>query len=156
MILLRKATKNDSEFLFTLRNEESVRRVSGNPESISRETHEKWFEEKLTSSAAVIFIAEENGSAIAYVRFEVIQKDTASISVALVPSARGKGNGTRIITQATTRFLDEHPALSEVRAYINLGNEASEKSFSAAGYEPKGDSERGGMRQHLLISKKKR
>lgn len=150
-ITLRKAQKDDSEFLFNLRNEEAVRRVSGNSESISFETHSAWFAKKLAGAASVIFITEEEGIPIAQIRFDIEGKDNADISIAVVASKRGKGYGATIIKAATTRFLEEHRDVSAVSAFINLGNEASRKSFAKAGYKDRGESNKSGLQRHLFV-----
>lgn len=149
--ILRKATEEDSEFLYHLRNEETVRHFSLNPDPIIWETHRTWFEKKLASPDSVIFVVEKNGTAIAQTRFDLVDAVHADINIAVVSEFRGKGYGTEIIKKTTVLFLTEHPAVSLVRAYINLGNEASRKSFAKAGYVLQGESNHGGLRRTLLV-----
>lgn len=137
--------------MFDLRNDESVRRVSGNPEPISFETHSAWFAKKLTLTTSRIFIIEEQESPIAQTRFDLEGNGSAVISIAVIESHRGKGYGSRIIREATDTFFKEYSDVFTIRALINPGNEASLKSFAKAGYERKGESEEGGIMRHLLV-----
>ncbi len=152
---LRKATPNDLEFLFNLRNEEVVRRFSLNSELISLDTHKKWFERKMASQDSVIFIAEKDSEPIAQTRFDLVGEDTAEVSIAVAADFRGKGYGTEILKQTTRLFLDSHPNVLMVRAYIELDNAASLRSFTKAGYRLKGESNDGGKTRHFLIFPKK-
>ncbi len=153
-ILLRNATENDSRFLFDLRNETAVRRVSGNPDPISFETHSAWFERKLKDGGSMMFIVEEEGVPIAQTRFDTEGKH-ATISIAVVEKLRGKGYGSRIIRSATETFLSARPDIAEVRALINQGNEASLRSFAKAGFTEKGTKEEGGLVRHLFMFERK-
>lgn len=147
---LRKATQSDSRFLFELRNDESVRRVSRSMGLIALAEHEAWLAKKLASSDCVLFIVEENGAPIAQIRFDRNGAESAEVSIAVVPALRGKGYGTRIIHNATRMFLQEFQDIHAVSAYVNRGNEASLRSFTKAGYRRMEDVEDGGAVRHLL------
>ena len=149
-INLRKAAPEDLEFLFNLRNEESVRAVSFNSAPIDLDTHRRWFEKKLASSGSVIFIAEIGSLPIAQVRFDA-DGPRAEVGIAVVKSFRGKGHGTEILKQASSRFLKEFQKIKTVNAFINLGNDISLRSFSKAGYRHIGKSDHGGLTRHLMI-----
>src|SRR3989338_1386609 len=149
-LALRKANKSVSRFLFELRNEEEVRCVSRNTAPIAFSDHKKWFEKKLASSVSLILIAEENGTPIAQTRFDA-KGQYAEVSVAVVSAFRGKGYGTKIIADATKLFFKKYTKVFAVRAYANLGNAASVKSFSRAGYRHLGEVDDEGTTRHLLV-----
>lgn len=147
---LRVAKKDDSRFLFTLRNEEAVRLVSRQQDPIRFSDHEKWFEKKLQDSGSLILIAEESGTPIAQTRFDV-RDQTAEISIAVVSLFRGKGYGTRVIMEATKHFFLKYREVRLVRAFANIGNDASVRSFVKAGYRHLGEVDDGGTKRHLLV-----
>lgn len=151
---LRKAELTDLKFLFNLRNEESVKKVSLNSAPIDFDAHSKWFEKKLAVSDNVIFIAEIDSlpivQPVAQTRFD-LDGNSAEVNIAVVAGFRGKGYGTEILKTAAARFFKEFPETKTVRAFINLGNDASLKSFTKAGYKYIGKSEEGGLMRHLMI-----
>lgn len=151
---LRPARKEDSQFLFDLRNEEAVRCVSSNPDPISLETHHHWFEKKLASKESVIFIAEEEGTSFAQTRFDIVDEETADISIAVIATKRGKGYGALLIGEATKCFLSLHPKVSLVRAFIKPENAASLRSFLKAGYLADRETTQNGVRFVLLIRRR--
>lgn len=148
---LRKATQSDSRFLFELRNDESVRCVSRNTSAITFAEHETWFGKKLQSPDSFLLIAEERGTPIAQIRFDRTDAQSAEVSIAVSAAFRGKGYGTKIISEATRLFLTRHPDIREIRAYVNRGNEASLRSFAKADYRREKDAEDAGAVRHLLV-----
>ena len=132
--ILRKATRNDARFLFELRNEISVRQASFNTNEISFEAHTTWLAKKLSDPRTVLYIAETDGRPTAQIRFDLEEHSVAEISIAVIPSQRGHGFGTRLISKATTYFFRENPQITRVHAYIKKNNEASLQSFMKAGY----------------------
>lgn len=149
-IHLRKAAPGDLKFLFNLRNEESVRAVSLNSAPVDLNIHRKWFEKKLASSDSAIFIAEIGSSPVAQVRFDA-DGQSAEVSIAVVKDFRGKGYGAEILKAAAARFFSEFPDVKTIRAFINLGNDASLRSFGKAGYKLVGESDEGGLTRHLMV-----
>lgn len=151
-LTLRKAKKGDSRFLFELRNEEAVRLVSRNTKPIAFSDHEKWFEKKLTDPLSCMLVVEENGMRIAQTRCDVHSGgQEAEISIALISTFRGKGYGTKIIAKATAFFFEKYPEVLTVRAYTNLGNIASVRSFTKADYRSLGEVDDEGTRRHLFV-----
>ena len=152
-LFLRRATKDDSTFLFTLRNEETVRHFSLTTDPIDHAVHEKWFAKRLASADSVIFIAEVAGAPIAQVRFDRAGRE-AEVSIAVVAAFRGKGYGTGIISEATKKCFDVFPDVGRVVAHINMDNAASEKSFTKAGYLSEGETEQNGVKRKQLVFRK--
>lgn len=154
-LILRKADLRDSKFLFDLRNEESVRRVSLNDKPITSEEHRRWFEKKIADPNALLLIAEIGSEPIAQVRFDA-RGEEAEVSVAVVKDWRGKGYGTEILRQSARLCFKNFPAVERIRAFINLGNDSSVRSFSKAGYQYRERSEEGGLTRNLLILERER
>mgnify|MGYP001558091807 CR=1 FL=1 len=151
-VSLRRAERVDSEFLFALRNDAEVRRLSLNQAPLDSETHRGWFAKKLADHNSAIFIAEIEGAPIGQVRFDVREENPreAEVSIALVAEFRGKGYGNRILKSAAERFFALFPDAATLYAYINLGTEASLRSFQKAGYTLLGESTRGGQTRHEM------
>ena len=156
-IKIRKALLEDSEFLFNLRNEESVRKVSGNPNIIPWENHQAWFKKRLVNPKSIIFIIELEGQSIAQTRYDLggngtaLDGSDAEVSIAVAKDFRGKGLGTEILKKTAEKFWETFPEIKTIRAFINLGNEASVRSFSKAGYRLIGQSNHNGLVQNEMI-----
>jgi len=150
---IRKALLGDSDFLFQLRNEESVRLVSLHGDPISLEVHQRWFANKLGNSNSVIFIAETDGVPIAQTRFDVIGND-AEVSIAVVKEYRGKGYGSEILRKTSRECFEMFPDLKVINAFINFGNDNSARSFSKAGYSYDRISENGGLTRRVMVIKR--
>lgn len=131
---LRRVEPRDSDFLFNLRNDELVRRLSRQTELISFDTHKKWFEKKMSKQDSIIFIAENGTEPIAQTRFDFIGENSAEVNIAVSRDFRGKGYGTEILKEATNLFLSSHPNVVVIQAFIRPENTASIKSFTKAGF----------------------
>jgi len=131
---LRRVEPRDSDFLFNLRNDVLVRRLSRRTEIISADIHKKWFEKKMSGRESVIFVAEDGALPIAQTRFDFTGENSAEVNIAVSADFRGRGYGTKILKEATNLFLNSHPNIAAVHAFIKPENAASLKSFSKAGY----------------------
>lgn len=147
---IRKVRVKDSEFLFMLRNEESVRAVSLNSAPITWEAHQRWFEKKLANPNSMIYISESDSSPIAQTRYDV-NGESAEVSISVVIEFRGKGYGSEILKRTAEKFFRNFPFVKTVKAYINMGNVISLRSFAKAGYQLIGNSEEGGLTRNLMI-----
>ncbi len=134
-IQLRKATIKDLQFLFDLRNEEAVRKVSFNSDPIGLETHKNWLEKKLAGNESVLLIAEEDSRPVAQVRFDWIDSREAEINVAVTERFRGRGYGSEILKKSSERFFSDFPDCGKIHAFIKSDNKASIRSFEKAGYK---------------------
>ena len=134
-IQLRRVNLKDLEFIFNLRNEESVRLASFNSDPISLETHQNWLERKLAGSDSVLFIAEEDSRSIAQVRFDWINTAEAEVSVAVTEKFQGRGYGSEILKKSSAEFFKEFPNCAKIYAFIKPDNKASVRSFAKAGYQ---------------------
>ncbi len=148
---IRKLKLEDSEFLFNLRNEEAVRLVSLNSNPISLDTHSQWFQKKLESQNSIIFISEVDSLPIGQTRYDLLNPKEAEVSIAVTSNFRGKGYGTEILKRTAKQFFQDFPGVEMIYAFINLGNEASLRSFAKAGYRLLGKSDLGGLTRNQMI-----
>lgn len=130
---IRQATARDSEALWKLANEPSVRANSFNPEPIPWSAHEAWFAEKLTSPATCIWIAEYRGMFAGQIRYDRVEKNVAEIGFALHPSVRGRGFGTSMLRQSCAASCQKLEVRS-VRGFVMQNNTPSAKAFFKAGF----------------------
>jgi RimJ/RimL family protein N-acetyltransferase len=133
---LRAAEPRDSELLLQWRNEPSTRTQFFDSREVERGAHEDWLRRKLAARrTARLFILEWNGTPIGQARIDATGDGCGEISVSLDTGARGQGFGLELIGRATERAADELD-LDAVEARIKATNEASRRSFAAAGYAP--------------------
>lgn len=134
VIVIREATRADSENLLTWRNHCSVRAVSRNANLIDKTTHEAWLKAVLSDPDRVLLIGECQGKAIGVARFDICV-DEAEVSVYLAPDHKDEGFGSELLL-AAEQWLDEHrPAVLSIRAEVLENNEPSHRLFRACGYQ---------------------
>ena len=130
---LRRAEKNDSRFLFALRNDEKVRKNSFHTEKISYEQHETWFERKLSEPQTKIFILEKEMQPMGQIRVEIAE-NAAEISYALCREFRGKGYAKWMLAELE-RLAVEKNWCDKLIAEVKRENTASKKIFRYLEYK---------------------
>src|SRR5438132_12167694 len=141
-VVLRPASREDAELLFTWANDPDVRRVSFSTAPIPWEEHVDWLEARLRDPDALVFVALSEGASVGTVRFE-LRGDRATISVALAPHARGRGLGQQTVAAGVEEVL-RATSVSVVNAVVKDGNAASKQAFLAAGFSVDGRMSVGG------------
>ncbi|MDD5431145.1 MAG: GNAT family N-acetyltransferase [Candidatus Pacebacteria bacterium] len=134
-VVLRKAVKEDEDFIFRLRNEEAVRNASFDSRPIDLAVHKKWFEDKLASAASVIYVAEADSVPAGMVRFDETDESSAGVNIAITENYRGKGYGKKILAISAKKYFEDKPDIKNIYAYIKPDNRHSVEAFSRAGYE---------------------
>jgi UDP-2,4-diacetamido-2,4,6-trideoxy-beta-L-altropyranose hydrolase len=141
---LRPVADRDCRQVWLWANDTNARRVSFSSEPIPWSEHEAWFADRLTDSSFLGWIASNRkGETVGFVRFER-NEDDAIISVLIDAAHRGVGYGERLITLGAQRCFAQWSVASVV-AFIKLGNGASLKVFTNAGFRTAGDSTVGGQ-----------
>lgn len=130
---LRNAQINDSEDVFSWRNDPHSRSMFIEQEKVTWETHQNWFKKSLENPMRLILIATSDQKNIAVIRFDFLStsKNHAVISINLKPECRGKGIAVPLLIEAE-KFLPKD--CSKISAEIKQENSASIKSFERAGY----------------------
>lgn len=136
-LILRNATIEDGAFLLALRNERDVRSQSKHTEIISDETHRNWLEQHLHSSDSAVWIIEQQGEKLGYVRAQRLDQPARAgtwlLSIALQSSFRGQRYGTWAVREAC-RMLRANFGAQAVIAEVLNGNAASLKLFQSTGF----------------------
>ncbi len=131
-IKLRNADISDKDILLEWRNNPKIREQSFNSEIISREEHEKWFNDVLKREDIILLIGVLENKKIGQVRFN-LNDEKAKISVNAAPEFIGKGLGHILIVKGCN-FLFENTFCVEIIAEIKPQNTASIKAFSKSGF----------------------
>lgn len=135
-LLIRNVTAQDSEEVFTWRNEIGVRRFSQNQDPIIEEIHTKWFLDRLKRVADEPFMIFEHGAErVGFVRFDFdAELDQFAISIIVNPLFRGKGYGKTILKKAIEKVLESNPK-AVFYAEVHCKNQSSKSLFLNAGFQ---------------------
>ncbi|OGF74036.1 hypothetical protein A3J56_01705 [Candidatus Giovannonibacteria bacterium RIFCSPHIGHO2_02_FULL_46_20] len=133
---LRKAMITDSDFLFNLRNEESVRAASWSTDPIPFETHQAWMSRLLANSNRELFVAEAEGVPAGQIHYDFDDASTfAEVGISFSRKYRGKGFGSEALQRTATVVFSNHPLVTTLYAHIKPDNAGSAGSFAKAGYQ---------------------
>ena len=141
---INKLSKKNSNFLFNLRNEISVRKFSRNKKVIKYEDHLKWLKKKSKDKNYKIIIFSNNkGQNVGYVRLK-IKKLNVYVSIAILKKFRNKGFSKILLSLAENKIKNKN-LLAEVNKK-NLKSISLFHSLNYYKYKDNGD---------FLIMKKK-
>ena len=129
----RQAELGDTDNLYILSNEKLVRNNSIHPENIIYKDHVNWFQKVLSDEKYLILVVEQGGGFVGQVKFN-LDNTSATISLSLNDSQRGKGIGSRIILESVEFLINLKYGLHDIIAYIKNDNIASIRSFEKAGF----------------------
>lgn len=133
---LRPAVPGDETLLLSWANDPQTRAASRIHEPIDAADHHRWLEQRLaTPDDARIWIGESDGAPFGVVRFERRAIDAFEVSITVAPDARGRGLA-RPLLEAGIGAAREAFGPVTVLADILPGNDASIRSFTAAGFRP--------------------
>jgi RimJ/RimL family protein N-acetyltransferase len=134
-IQYHKATIEDSSFLLSVRNQESVRLNSRNSTEITEVSHVLWFKQRLKDEAlrGPILIFSIGNSLIGYSRIDLLNQDSAILSIALDIEYRNIGLG-RSILQLTVDHGTNSMGVRTFEALISEQNFASKRIFQICGF----------------------
>ncbi len=125
---------DDAKLLYQWRNDPVVRANSFHSDEIDFASHEKWLKEKLASEMSLIYIVFIGSEAVGQIRLEQQNPYTAVISYSVADTWRGRGYGTKILEQITTKLKADKAEIRELLAYVKFGNPASKRAFEKASF----------------------
>ncbi len=148
---LRRALAQDCRLIWDWANDPELRAASFSTEHIPWENHVHWYTAKLADPNCFLFIGVDGtATPIGLIRFEQNGRE-GLVSVAVSPSARGRGYGSALIIRGVEQFFIESKA-EIINAYIKPDNPRSLRSFEKAGFKLKGMAEvRGSQAQHHVL-----
>ncbi len=127
--MLRLATPEDAETIFTWRNRPEVIELSTLKKAVTWPEHLQWYKEAIKGTDTLLYIIESD---IGMVRLDRIGAE-AFISITILDEYQGKGLGICAINSAT-REAFSHWDIKRVVAHIREDNERSIKVFKKCSY----------------------
>jgi RimJ/RimL family protein N-acetyltransferase len=90
----------------------------------------------VTSPNSQAWLCYEEGQAVAQIQLDTYEDKVGSIDLAVNPSLRCQGIGTKVLREFVTSSLVPH--LNYLEARIEMDNLASQKVFMKVGFAPRG------------------
>jgi RimJ/RimL family protein N-acetyltransferase len=133
VVSLRPAEPSDEARLLEWRNEATTRAASLTGGEVSADDHHRWLTGKLGDPDTALFVVLDGAEPIGQVRLDRLDDELAEVSIGLAPEARGRGVGREALRLAAG---EARPRLgvTQLSARVKPDNEASLRSFAAAGY----------------------
>jgi UDP-2,4-diacetamido-2,4,6-trideoxy-beta-L-altropyranose hydrolase len=128
---LRLAQAEDTSLFYDWVNESEVRRQSLQGQPISWNTHQLWFQHKLSDPDCYIGVLEAQGLPVGQIRFD-LKGDEAVIDYSLDILVRGRSWATHLIRLGMSLLDKIHPTY--IRAEVKVGNPASRAVFLRLGF----------------------
>lgn len=133
--VLRQATFEDAQDIFSLANDDVVRKNSFKPDRIEWEHHLEWLKKKLVDSNCSFFIVECLGRFAGQVRFDVAsQQGEAVVNISLKKNIRGLGLSPLVINESVGKLMKVRKDVKLIRACVKDENVASMRAFEKAGF----------------------
>lgn len=132
VLRLRSAVPTDCKLYWEWANDPTVRRASFHPEPIPWEEHQRWFEERIRSPRARLFIVEDE-KPVGQVRLDYDEKGVAEIDISIFQAIRGRGYGARALRLASD-LVAKDSQVPYILARIRSENGPSLCAFRKAGY----------------------
>jgi hypothetical protein len=132
-ISIRKLNLNDSNDLWSWRNDEITRINSIKTSEILLEDHNKWLKNSLIDNSKFLYIGYGNDykEKIGVCIFdENIDKPSFTVSINLNPKMRGLGLSHQLLASAISKFQLDHKHDFNLLAIIRKNNLASIKCFT--------------------------
>ena len=130
---LRAATAADSRAVWQWNNAKDVRAVSVTDDAIPYSDHYRWYRDALADPSVVMWVIEWERRGVGVVRMGCQNAGRARISIAIEAVERGRKLGRAAIAAACRHYNVEYPDRA-IEAVVAPNNEASMRSFAAAGF----------------------
>ncbi|MDJ0978397.1 MAG: UDP-2,4-diacetamido-2,4,6-trideoxy-beta-L-altropyranose hydrolase [Erythrobacter sp.] len=137
-LTLRKARPEDARAMFDWRDHPATRAASRTQVPLEWEAHRNWLDRTLADPQRLLFVAEIGGRAVGVIRFDIEPAPrahpSAEVSLYCDPDLLGLGLGSRLLAAGESALAAR---LSEgtITATVREDNAASQRLFSASGYE---------------------
>lgn len=130
---IRPASHDEAELLFSWRNHERTRRQSLDSRPLELSSHIDWMEKTLKRTDVSLLVACRVDVPVACVRFDYLE-NRARVSIYTDPNLQGRGFGLAALRTALDWLRHEKPEIAVVEADVLIGNDASHKLFTSAGF----------------------
>ncbi len=141
---LRPAKEADLGMVWVWANDPVTRAASLNSDAIPYSTHQRWFENSLSSPHRHLWIGQHAGDPVAVVRLDRAPGEPPELSIHVAPDARDRGLGRACLIAAAEE--GRNLGLQEIGAAIRPDNQRSIRAFTAVGFQPSGQRTINGQR----------
>jgi RimJ/RimL family protein N-acetyltransferase len=131
-VTLRAARQDDVSLIRTWRNDADAIRFSISAHPVSEAEHARWFAATLADPSSLLWVAEEDGVPVGQVRVD-LDGDAGIFSIAVAPSARGRGVGQAMLRSALTE-IEGQRLVTTMTAVTHPDNVASIRAFEKVGF----------------------
>lgn len=131
---LRCAALSDSEHVWRISCQPSVREYSINKGDIPWFEHRIWFENAIRNPELLFYVLEWNGNVVGQLRYKKISSNVAGVSISLSEEIRGHGIAARALKEGDVRCFASWPEVKRVEAEVSPRNVGSIKTFLRSGY----------------------
>jgi RimJ/RimL family protein N-acetyltransferase len=132
-VVLRKATSEDAEQIFSWRNDPRTREHFFDSQPILWNQHVQWLNETLQRKDKHLLIGEMNNKPVGVLRFDALDA-IAEISIYLVPELDGKGLGSCLLEVGCRWVRDNLPRINKIQSHVLTENKRSIKVFEKNGF----------------------
>ena len=132
-LILRRVRPDDAGQLFEWVNDLLTRRNSLHSNPISFDDHMDWFNKKLDTSDATLFILELDGVPCGHIRYELEELNDILLSFLVAPSFRGMGMGQKLIELSRNEVFS-HWTGRRIKAVALIENLASSRILQKTGF----------------------
>ena len=153
-IILRKMEEKDISRIYKYIHLDYVKKYFPDKEAEQWEAHRRWYSFVINSPTYLFYTIESLGrDFLGTVKFELVTKTKAVMSIYLVDKIRGKGYSETVIINSINELCFEKPNIKKISAYVLEENEISQKVFLKIGFKRKKIEEYNGT-EHILFEKK--
>lgn len=135
---LRPAVADDSAFVLDLRNDGEAVRFSVTGRRVAPDEHDAWYRPRLLDPGSRLWIATVDEERVGQVRVDVVT-GVGTVSIAIAEPHRGRGYAVAALTELQ-RALRADLQVMRLEATIDRSNRPSLRAFTAAGFQPTGES----------------
>ena len=125
---IKKATYKDIGFIFKLYNDGVKNSFFNNKKTITFKQHEKWYKFAIKSPIIFIHIFKKNNIAIGYIKYDLIKKQYAIISIIINKKYRKKGVAS-ILMKRSIKIINKKFKIKKFYAEVLKKNLLSRSFF---------------------------
>ena len=153
--MIRRATIDDCEMVFSWRNSPEVMEQSTSQQKVETLEHTQWFRETIVGDRRLLWIIEPNAGTVrvdkeARKASEMWRGYFGVVSIYVLKEFQGQGKGTTSLISACREAFAHWDDVMELQANIREDNLRSIATFSAIGFQRVHDR---GQLGHVLMVK---
>jgi UDP-2,4-diacetamido-2,4,6-trideoxy-beta-L-altropyranose hydrolase len=132
---LRPVAMSDAKNIYQWRTDPKILSFCFSKDNFSWESHLKWLASKINSRSCVFLILESGDNQLGIIRFDLLDKKSAKVSIFLNPLYLGQGLGSVLLKRGMSYFFENNNNVDKVIAEILDNNIISRKLFQKSGFK---------------------